>query len=126
MSCSICKQRGHNKATCASNTEKVVRPRNDDRYKEIRPFLGTKPDGEVAQDFGISKQWVHELRQRWAIPSYVQTSSPDRYHPGIMARLGVDPDADIARDYGISRQRVHQLRQERNISVPSKKQRAET
>lgn len=118
MSCSICKQRGHNKATCASNTEKVVRPPNDDRYKEIRPFLGTKPDSEVARDFGVSKQRVRKLRQRWAIPPYVQTNSPDQYHPGIMARLGVESDAEIARDYGISRQRVFQLRQERNIPSP--------
>ena len=124
MSCSLCKRRGHNKATCARNTEKIASDEN--KHKEIRSALGTKPDTEIARDFGVSRQWVFRLRQRWKIPLSFDASNPERYHPGIMARLGVDPDAEVARDYGISPQRIAHLRQERKIPAPTKKQKSET
>lgn len=117
MACSVCNQPGHKRSTCTNN------PKSTTEFSQVLPFLGTKPDSELAKEFGLHASVVTYWRRRVGIEpvdlkKYRGPSNLDLRYPGITARLGVDRDFEIARDYGLSRQRILQYRERRNIPAP--------
>lgn len=94
--------------------EKAERPHLPQReYPRPACFdlLGTVPDRAVAEQYGVSKQRVHQYRKKFGIPAY----EPLQQRPEYFDLLGTMPDADIARKYGVSAMRVGGCRRRHDI-----------
>lgn len=90
---------------------------------EQRALLGTKPDQELADEWGVPVSLVVVERKRavgmlkrgrekntnWQGPEWMTDQK--------RARLGKERDAELARQWGISRQRVEQIRSKLGIPL---------
>jgi len=129
--CTKCGLPGHNIATCTS-PEQVVRVKSDlpppltpeerkESYAEIveRKYsglvarLGVETDFALAKAYGVSRQRIHQIRQRLDIEaSYEHPEFPDE----IACLLGKMPDTALAEKFNVSLSRVRLERSKRNIN----------
>lgn len=130
--CSNCGQHGHNVATCRNEpTPREERPappppptpeevrerfaRNlDIRYPSMLPRLGRDTDIDIAADYGISRQRVHQIRNRLGIEcSHEPFVFPDEFVP----LLGTMPDKLLAARMGVNLSYIRAERKKRGIEA---------
>jgi DNA-binding CsgD family transcriptional regulator len=128
--CSNCGQHGHNVATCRSEpvprqsrpapppppTPEEIKDRFtkelDVRYPGMFPRLGHDSDLEIAIDYGISRQRVHQIRNRLGIDA---ANVPYSFTEEGIALLGTMSDVDLAERLGTYKMRVQQERRKHDI-----------
>jgi hypothetical protein len=129
--CTKCGRPGHNIATCTS-PEQVVRVKPDlpppltpeerkESYAEIveRKYpglvarLGVETDFAIAKAYGVSRQRVHQIRQRMDIEASYE---PPEFPEDVAPFLGTMPDTALAAKFDIPLGRVRMERAKRGIS----------
>lgn len=103
-SCSLCKQQGHNKSSCAQNKNKTKRKVMtiesrkkifEEKYPGISERLPHESNSELARAYGISREYVRQLRKVVGIEK--ELKNPDVTE--ISQYLGVLSDAEIERRF---------------------------
>ncbi|MFW5860223.1 MAG: hypothetical protein ACOCYP_09375 [Planctomycetota bacterium] len=77
--------------------------------------LGQVPDRMIAEEMGVSVQWVYQQRKRRGIPA-CQAREPVCWTAAMCARLGQDTDARLAREWGLTASVV--ARKRRSLRIP--------
>lgn len=80
--------------------------------------LGSRPDAEIAAEYGVAQRSVRWAREQRGIPVYDDAPRASTVNKGIdwvTIPLGHRPDSEIARELGVSVSTVHRARQRRGI-----------
>ena len=81
-------------------------------------LLGTVPDRDLAETWGVHTTTVADLRKRNGVPAF---QAQKHWTPEEVALLGTMPDAEVARRVGRSREAVHTARLARGIRLVGSK-----
>lgn len=107
----------------------VAPPTQTLTQRKMAPFidqLGTRKDGEIAREAGVSPPTVRKYREARGIalyrkkpPTYIPSPKrpPPAWQAGIRDRLGTVSDTVLAREAGVSRERVRQYRSSLGVTL---------
>lgn len=77
--------------------------------------LGVVSDGVIAEEIGVSRQAVSQMRIRLGIQSTEDRREQLMISPELIAKLGSASDIAIAKEFGLCVNRVRRARMERGI-----------
>lgn len=86
----------------------------EEKYPDILTFMQTMTNSDLAMKYGISRERVRQLRERFAIllPAVPAECS---WTPEKIALLGTKPDTHVAKEIGVSY--VSVLRKRRSLGI---------
>lgn len=88
-----------------------------DKYPGIRERLGTVPDAVLADEYGISREWVRRLRSVDGIPSY-QHAEAKALTAKIIPLLAEHRDSEIRHITGATYNFVQAVRYQEDVPEP--------
>jgi hypothetical protein len=133
--CAYCGEAGHNKATCTNPPKEVpirikrkrgapaktyeqYRADIEAKYPGLADELGKVTDTELGTKYGVSRQRIHQFRQRLDVDAFFTPLSLD-LTPDQVALLGNRPDVELSEKWDVPAYHIASLRKELKIEAYS-------
>jgi hypothetical protein len=121
--CGICGEKGHNARTCPFPDTRTPPPKTRGRvslerqHPGLTSMLGVKTDSFVAQQYGLSRQRINQIRKGLGIDA---SQPPLNMTPQMESLLGTASDSVLAARWGVSTHTVCRLRTKLGIACWSR------